>query len=256
MGLRNSSKTRVAPVFAALFAKDRTGRLWLPQLLGLGSRSKALDTERDVGTLPEDHPPWWGDNERSLEPPRSLLRWLVCNASPPKNPKSWGSGDTRAKRERLVRRDQQTIREALRLLEERPRRRAWYVLEGESRPDACLQTEHLLLVVEGKRTERGATTSTSWMSGRSQILRHMDAAWDIRNGRRVVGLMVVEGSGPDDQAAIGRHWLRESEGQIAEGMLAASLPHRSADERQALAAGFLGVTTWQAINRAFKLRVL
>jgi hypothetical protein len=40
------------------------------------------------------------------------------------------------------------MREALTLLEHGSRKRAWYVLEGPSRPDACIQTERILLVVE------------------------------------------------------------------------------------------------------------
>jgi len=153
----------------------------------------------------------------------------------------------------LVRRDHDAIKEALELLDKPLRRRLWYVLEGESKPDACIETDRLLLVVEGKRTERQATITTSWMGTRSQILRHMDAAWEVKGMRRVFGLMIVEGSSLGDQQGISPHWLRETEAQISEEMLASSLPHRSPQERRTLAEGFLGVTTWQRVCSEFDL---
>ena len=53
------------------------------------------------------------------------------------------------------------------------------MLEGRSQPDACFETDAMLVVIEGKRTERKATAVTTWMRSRSQMLRHMDAALEI-----------------------------------------------------------------------------
>src|SRR4029077_17960689 len=117
----------------------------------------------------------------------------VANACAPASDALWGSPSTKAKRKSLVARDAATIDEALRLLATAPTLGKWYVLEGRSQPDACLETDTILLVIEGKRTERKATAVTTWMPRRSQMLRHMDAAWDIRRGKRVLGLMIVEG---------------------------------------------------------------
>jgi hypothetical protein len=36
MGTKDSSKTRVVPVFDILYANDKTGKSWLPQLRKLG----------------------------------------------------------------------------------------------------------------------------------------------------------------------------------------------------------------------------
>ena len=57
------------------------------------------------------------------------------------------------------------------------------MLEGRSRPDACFETDAMLVVIEGKRTERKATAVTTWMRTRSQMLRHMDAALEISRGK-------------------------------------------------------------------------
>src|SRR5688572_28071497 len=191
MGRFDSSKTRVVPVFNALFERDPTGGTWLSALASFGTRSKVLQNPLGLGTLHRDHPRYWGKNERRLVPPPTLLRWLVCNATKPASDKLWGSPQVRKKREELVRLEEPTIKEALELLDAPRRRGAWYVLEGESCPDAFLETDKVLFVIEGKRTERQLTTTTTWMPKRSQVIRHMDAAWEIRGPRKVLGLTIV-----------------------------------------------------------------
>ncbi len=39
------------------------------------------------------------------------------------------------------------------------------------------------------------------------MLRHMDAAWDVSGGKRVLGLMIVEGRGGADAITPDKHWL-------------------------------------------------
>jgi len=157
----------------------------------------------------------------------------------------------RIKREALVRRDATTIQEALRALERKLPSRAWYVLEGESCPDACLETDTLMLVVEGKRTERGSTTTTRWMPTRNQLLRHMDAALEIAGSRSVLGLQIVEGPDGKDGVEPEAHWLNEASNLRSDQALADSLPHRSIEVRHLLRDGFLGVTTWQRVCTEF-----
>jgi len=120
-------------------------------------------------------------------------------------------------------------------------------LKADSQPDALVETETLLLVVEGKRTERKATVATTWMRRRSQMLRHMDAAWEVRGGRRVLGLMIVEGQRGIGATTPTEHWLREADEQVLEQTLTASLPHRTPAECNQIADGFLGVMTWQKL---------
>jgi hypothetical protein len=247
MGIYDSSRTRVVPVFDALMDRDPSGRTWLVPLLHLGSRSVGRLEAVTPTALRAGHPRWWGKNERRLDPPKLLLRWLVGNACAPASDALWGGPATRAKRKRLVARDAVTIEQALHLLETSAASRRWYVLEGQSQPDACLETDALLVVIEGKRTEREATAVTTWMRSRSQMLRHMDAAWDISDGKRVFGLMIVEGHGGADAITPTDHWLTQANNQVLERTLTESLPHRSSAERSQLANGFLGVTTWQKV---------
>lgn len=252
MGTYDSSRTRVAPVLDSLMDRDSSAQTWLLPLLRLGSRS-AGRLGVTIGALLPDHPRWWGKNERRLDPPQDLLRWLVAHASAPASENLWGSPATRAKRERLVARDLSTITEAIRLLQGPPASRVWYVLEGRSQPDACLETDTLVVVIEGKRTERKATTVTTWMPARSQMVRHMDVAWDIRRGKRVLGLMIVEGQGGAEAVSPTDHWLTQANGQVLQATLTDSLPHRSSEERDQIANGFLGVTTWQRVCAEFRI---
>jgi hypothetical protein len=241
------------PVFDALVDRDVSGRTWLARLLQLASGASGRVDARTTGSLAPGHPRWWGKNERHLAPPIALLKWLVEHVEAPAKERIWGSGATRANRERLVARDPTTTATALRLLDGDRVGRAWYVLEGESQPDAVLETEALLIVIEGKRTEREATTITTWMRRRNQMLRHMDAAWEVRREREVRGLMIVEGPGGADAVDPSAYWLSQAAILADPEIQEASLPHRTVTMRERIGRGFLGVTTWQAVCAEFGL---
>lgn len=250
MGKYNSTATRVTPIFKALMDAAPTGNRWLRPILSLGSRSEGRLGDLAYFLAPQDQRQW-GKNERRLLPPLSLLKWLVENISPPLHESLWGAPATRAKRERLVNRDPAARDEALQLLNG-PYRKAWYTLEGKSQPDAFFEGEDFIIVIEGKRTERKSTTTTTWMPERNQMLRHMDAAWEIAQGRKVFGLMIVEGEEPAELYP-SKHWLSESDKVVMKETLTTSLPHRTETERDQIAEGYLGVTTWQRVCRELRV---
>ena len=196
-------------MFDQLLARDPSGASWLSKLLAVASRH--------------------------ADPLFPLRLTLV--------------GDVRAKRLSLAHKDPGTVALALKYLRNGKRGRHWFVLEGPSRPDALLETTDIVVCVEGKRTEAGGTTQTSWMPRRSQLVRHMDAATDKFKGKSVLGLLIVEGSGVDPREPL-PHWHTECEKQYAPKMLADSLPHRSREEQTAIGNNILGVTTWQAVCAA------
>ena len=129
---------------------------------------------------------------------------------------------------------------------EERRDRAWYVFEGPSYPDAYLATTDALIVIEGKRTERGPTNSTTWMPIRSQMLRHLDAAFDLAGPRALFGFFMVEG--PDD-GSLPETWRDAAQETLDPDLVAKSLPHRSKADRRIITEAFLGVTTWQRACR-------
>lgn len=238
----NSLRTRVVPVFSALFDRDSSGGAWLRALLALSGAT----IPEDLGSIPAGAPRFFGDSEKALPAPPALLRWLVQHATAPADPTLLSPGDTGDHRRGLLAREPDRIREALRLLDEQPSPRAWYVLEGPSYPDVFIETESAVVVIEGKRTEPEPTTRTTWMSRRDQMLRHIDAAWDLRGPRAVYGLLIVEGDS-SDVASVPQKWQSHVADLRTPVVLEANLPHRSASDRQAIGQALLGVTTWQQL---------
>ncbi len=252
MGLQDSTVTRVEPIFDELLARDETGVSWLPRLLALPTRPGAITPCTPALPLVRSG---WGDAEIPLAPPRELLLWLVKNATlvdALAHQKT--SPLTREKRDRLLKHDPDTIRDALtRLTGAQVSDRAWYVLEGCTWPDVYLETERALVVIEGKRTERAPTTYTTWMAIRHQMLRHLDCAWELRAGRDLFGFFIVEGVGGATGLAVPPSWQSAVADTVKADALTASLPHRREPERDAIARCFLGATTWQTVCREFDI---
>lgn len=249
MGKRNSSLTRVLPVFQNLYTNEPSGKTWLPTLLQAMQGGSAFP---DVlqGNLGDIEKIAFGNNEQKLAAPRKLLAWLLAEVDP-----VWGaktldrnrslSRQTREWREALLNRNTEILKRALDKLEAADLfKPAWYILEGPSQPDLFIQTERLILVIEGKRTEWGPTNSTEYMPVRPQILRHLDAAWEIRGERQVLGGFIIEGE-KESPFQVPETWKRACQDTPRNETLEAALPHRSLTEKQALGKSFLGAVTWQ-----------
>jgi hypothetical protein len=252
VGIHDSSRTRVAPVFGRLQCWDPSGRAWLPGLLELANTRKLPRPE--AGTSRLRVAKWW-PREARLSAPPGLLQWLLEHAEEPRSPRAWGrTPEVVANRRRIVDRDAETVAAALKSLQtRRASPRAWYVLEGPSQPDVYLASDDTVIVVEGKRTEAALTTSTDWMRVRHQMLRHLDAAWEHRAGRRIYGMFIIEAEMGGNSWEPSATWHEGVELTISEEVLKGSLPHRSADERSQIASALLGVTTWQSVCDKFKL---
>ena len=252
MGVYDSTRTRVEPVFDELLARDPTGMAWLPRLLALPTRPGAPVLRFPAAPLTRSG---WGDAEVPLSAPRELLVWLVKNLTlvdALAHQKT--SPSTRSKRELLLKRDTAIIDEALTLLSAQDvSDRAWYVLEGCTWPDVYLESERAIVVIEGKRTEPAPTTCTTWMAMRHQMLRHLDCAWERGAGREIFGFFVVEGDDGPTGLDVPPSWQSTVEVTVKADVLKGSLPHRSDAEQQAIACSFLGATTWQRVCREFSI---
>jgi hypothetical protein len=190
---------------------------------------------------------YWEPKEKALDPPVSLLSWLIRNAPALRRQES-----SEGRRGDLLRGDPAAVEEALLALRSRHEPRAWYIFEGPTCPDAFLVTPSALVVVEGKRTEPGATIDTTWLNGRHQIWRHIDAAWEIRGTRAVYGFFIVEGAAAD-RPDVPPQWSAAATDCLSPGARRSSFPHRSADEVTAISRCFLGVTTWQQVCARFSI---
>lgn len=253
MGSRDSSKTRVVPVFDRLLERDESGQSWLGALMELGSRREIVASLPQSLRLVPHHGRRWGTNEVALPAPQDLLEHLVYNLDAALVDSCSDSGPALTKRTKLAAGDAGTIAEAISALRAGQRGKAWFVLEGDSKPDALLETAEAVLCIEGKRTEAKCTTSTQWMRRRSQLVRHMDAAMVRFPQKRILGLLIVEGDGDADSVLPSQHWQDECKMAYEPAMLTASLPHRPVSEHHLIREGILGVTTWQAVCRALHI---
>jgi hypothetical protein len=253
MGKFNSSKTRVKPVFDALFENQERSSEILKKLLLLphNSISKIDQCGFTPGNIINTH---WGQNEIKLNAPKSLLIWLVENAETPLDGMPKASLDTQEKRLGLVNKDKSTIEKAVKLIHQDPlATKKWFILEGKTQPDVYIETENAIIVIEGKRTETAPTTSTQWMEVRHQMIRHIDAVWDFKKNKQVFGFFIVEGQ--NDNSEVPKNWIEYSELTINNEVLNKSLPHRTQQQRKQISDCFLGVTTWLAICNEFDIQL-
>jgi hypothetical protein len=253
----NSSITRVRAVCRQLLGKDPTGTSWLRQILGLckssavsgmmlsacGSVLPAMAERRTYADPIQGAIELERCFEFSVAPGDLFLRWLLEHPDRLSWPVSDGrrvtySSTTQANREALVglkggaaKSDAQTS--ALRALERNGAEKSsgqWWAFEGFTEVDCCLETDRIVLVIEGKRTEN-LSESTAWYPGRNQLHRNLEAARDLAAGRKF-GVLVI------------------SEQEISEPALGnseAGLPHLTTDERAELMTHYLGCLTWRQV---------
>ncbi|NQT91310.1 MAG: hypothetical protein HQ559_01010 [Lentisphaerae bacterium] len=260
MGQYNTSRTRVQPVFSELITRMGLSADWLPALLSL-LECGAPDATVTVEPGPVLKRQAWGGNpasdeeEQSLSPPLSLLSWLVRNLVQPEGINLDSANDVDRQRQKLIDQDPETIARALEMLKRHGGSRKWYVLEGPSQPDVYLETEKTIIVIEGKGTESGPTTNTTWMAGRHQVLRYIDAAWEIRGSRDVYGFFIVNGKDDNPESTeVPDHWRNASKATWSDEAISSSLPHRGPEEQHAIRNAFLGITTWQSVCQKLALK--
>jgi hypothetical protein len=246
-GAKNSSLTRVQPLFDAAFALDPTGDRWLSALLKAMPRSSTVlgelvDEPGDlIQTLLGPHPSGKAPRacyEYDVAAPKSLLRWFVEHPQHLTWPKGSDFGRGTEKWRRALLYDEAPGREAataeaLRLIEVRnPLTRGWWRFEGASSIDCVIGTDRLVICVEGKRTEP-LSSSTDWYPPRTQIVRNLEAARQIARGRRWASVVISADHLPD----AGFKPVAASLDEAA--------PHLSDVGRGELQAAYLGNITWQ-----------
>jgi hypothetical protein len=247
MGKFDSSKTRVMPVFDELLRHDNKGHFWLEKLIGLPICGNRVPLPPGCDFTIQECA--WGDMEKKLEPPVALLSWLIRHSQ--ELAKREVARDTAMpdKRRDLLNGSESRMLEALELLRNNPGGEKWHIFEGETQPDVFIRTPTHLVVIEGKRTEPHATTSTTWMPVRHQMLRHLDCAWEIRGNKEVVGFFIVQGENGSEEVPM--IWQESALQTTSDEAVGRSLPHRGPDEQNEIAKCFAGVTTWERVCREF-----
>jgi len=194
VGDRNSSLTRVQPVFDELLDQWPDGDPWLSELWDMATLTRpgvTLSKPVGLGSLLASETPaaraasQGTVYERAVAPPAAFLQWLLENPQKMKinDPKHFGAKSDQARqwRRKLFSDDKHLVSEAQdegrrqigKRLAQRGRNK-WWAFEGFSRIDCCLITSQCVLFVEGKRTE-SVSPSTLWFDQRSQLWRTVEA---------------------------------------------------------------------------------
>jgi hypothetical protein len=264
-GRFNSSITRVWPIFNYLLHRDPTGMTWLPDLLRLGDHRNITchhapgELLKDPSTftrpIPRNMRGILGEHgcaalgrlrlafEADFAPPKAFLSWLLQNPrsliwpeSRPGVRMAYGK-TTQAKREALIGGDVDVRAEALNLLAihgTEPSPRAWWAFEGWTNVDCWLETDRLILFIEGKRTEQ-ISAATAWFPARNQIVRNIEVAAQYAEARAKEFAVML---------------CAESHLAMDDRSFNSSLPHLSASEQQKLRSRFLGCVTWSQVRDA------
>jgi len=258
-GQFNSSITRVRPFFGELLARDASGTTWLPGLLAAAPRASALgdDVRKRPGRLlpafaePRDY----RDRvlgrtirlarcfEHPAPPSRAFLGWLIEHPDqlhwPQRSPGvavRYGDETQRLREELLAGPAAELDRTQARALAELMRhgpagsRGLWWAFEGFTEVDCWLETERLLLFVEGKRTEP-LSPSTDWYPKRNQLVRNLEVVGELADGRPAAVLLVSE------QPVV----------ELTDDEITTSTPHLDEQARTRISRRYLGQTTWREL---------
>jgi predicted RNase H-like nuclease len=259
MGEKNSSETRVRPVFNELLDHWPTGREWLAELCAIAARTRgnAAAVPLDVGQLlPSETPASRNGRlgkifERTVAPPGRFLRWLLEHPERMQvdDAQTYGASSALAQRWRrkLFSSDPRERRAAeaegvTRLLQRGAEgsRHEWWAFEGFTHTDCCLITDRCVFFVEGKRTE-SVSPSTRWFKDRSQLWRNVEGAHAFSQSKEFAVILAVEHE-EDGKRAL----------DVAAATLDRSYPHLP-DDRAELSRHLLGFVTWATVVQAFSL---
>ena len=182
--------------------------------------------------------------EADYPPSRRFLRWLIENPGKltwpthtvkkkGKVPRTFGES-TQTMRTELLNGDfalRTKALDALAVTGPEGSRRKWWAFEGFTSVDCVLETDSLLLFIEGKRTEP-ISAATDWYPQRNQIVRNVEVA-----------SCAAAKSGKE----FGVILCAETHVDLPKEAFKDGLPHLSAPEQQALATQYWGCITWQQI---------
>lgn len=243
-GLYDSSLTRVRPFFGALIARDPSGHSWLAPLLAAAPHGAALlkRLDGDAGTLLSaltvpSVKGYLGCFEYPVAAPSELLAWFIEHPDELVWPGAQTYSTDTTKWRRALLYDEPPGRAAAHtearaaVQSGASANRAWWCFEGRSMLDCVLLTDRLVVTVEGKRTEP-ISAATDWYPKRSQLVRNLEAAKQLSNGRTWASLLISEQ--PVEQGADAG----------LDVVLADSAPHLDGDGHRELAAAYLGNLTW------------
>lgn len=245
-------RTPLHPLVESLFARDPGGRSWLPSLLDACEGGRAhlgwlvetpgylevpLAVRAQTGMLACFSYPaaptrpllgWYIDH------PEELTRSLEAESSPPTSAeakllrRTLLDDDPPGTRERAQERAHEVLRAST------PRLPTWWRFEEPGRFDCVLATDQLFLSITAPGERGGLRPATPWYPQRSELVRDLEAARRLAEGRAFAGLLICDGGPPAEVA--------DESAVIA--TIAAGTPHLDDLGRDDLRTGFLGCLSW------------
>jgi hypothetical protein len=249
-------RTPLHPLIESLFAHDPGGRSWLPSLLDAcqGARVRLGEIVDDPGYL---EVPLAVRAETGMlacfsypaAPTRQLLGWFIDHPEAltrPGEALAPASAETKLLRRTLLDDDPPGTRVRAQdrahdlLRSSTPRSPTWWRFEEPGRLDCFLATERLVVSVTAPSEPGGLRPATPWYPQRSELVRDLEAARRLADGRAFVGVL-IGGDGPPvevaDEAAVG-------------ATFAAGAPHLDEAGRDDLRTGYLGHLSWAQLRAA------
>jgi hypothetical protein len=253
-GSQNSSITRVRPLFHKLFSKDWSGETWLPALLHLATDNKSFAESLANNVTPlkmsllyrrpfkdrvlkahgVDAIELEDCFECLLPPPHDFLEWLIRHPGAmtwPDNGRRCFGQTTQRLREKLFAGEVWAAEEALAALKASPPKgsaRKWWAFEGFTEVDCYLETENLVLFIEGKRTEP-LSSATDWYPKRNQLVRNLEVARSTAKGKTFAVMVLCE----------------EPLAHLTDQEFIEGLPHLQELETLDMRNHYLGCVTWR-----------
>ncbi|MEN6587359.1 MAG: hypothetical protein ABFE02_15065 [Sulfuricella sp.] len=177
--------------------------------------------------------------ERDIPPSEAFLRWLLNNPGRLVWPSDAGgrekifAASTTEKRKKLIDGDKKVRDEALSGLDRFGvcgSKWKWWAFEGFTSVDCLLETERLLVFIEGKRTE-GISSATDWFPRRNQVIRNVEVAREMAGKSKEYAVLLCA----------------EQHIDLPDKAWQESLPHCQDFEIEELKRHYLGCATWSEI---------
>lgn len=267
---RNSSITRVRPILREMLKSRPGGAARLRSLLNAAPGIANLPGEirEHPGTIITDcrRPKIVTDEkvlsmevpgafEWEVPPPGDFLRWLIEHPDALTKPEGAPVSDTDTLRAALLDRESEkhaSVRNRalvnLNYFGAQGSRRQWWAFEGFTYVDCLIETESLVLFIEGKRTEE-SSPRVSWFSERNQIARNLECARQYalsgKKSKAFAVLMIIE-------EGVNEDYHRQS---VEADTLLRSWPHyqETTEIHEELLQGFLGILTWDRVIDLWEL---
>jgi hypothetical protein len=248
----NTSLTIVEPFFTTLFGRDAAGASWLPTLLAATPYADRLDELLEA--------PGWLQTQLAVHgasgrlacfeypaaAPKRLLAWYIDHPDQlvwPPDADANVSAETVRLRRALIDDDPPGTRSRAQerahdlLTRSSGLTPAWWRFEELTTLDCVLITERLVVTIQAEQST-GQPPATPWYPQRPQLVRNLEAARRLADGKRFASIVLSQRPLAD---ATDEHLKRS---------LPDAAPHLDELERRELQDAYLGNLTWDEAGDA------